>query len=542
MYFQNLFPNLIAILLLKFIFSTYTFQEYKRLFSHNAILNLTVLEYSLLILLCLNLIEILYHSFTPRIHAPPPTPSSKSILKSSHDRYSLTKNLHESSFKTPIVSPSASSRIRNRLSALDSSQKTSFLSSKPLLTPTRNPSAHKPQFQAANPLDNFSEFNHVLSSTLTPSKPQSTLYPKTPDNSSFLLPDLSSPVPNKSPLRTPSKTANISSSFLAGSAALRSPLHKHLFGSNASSFNLSPLPQSARSIFEESRDQYISKDFSYFSPEDVFDLFGLDTTMYKYIENCISWFSQDLVKPLAEKITSIDAIFQSHQMSHLTCSNATLDPALLSADAPSLSLTQQQSTFSQNILTNAPLSLVQLKARFPDDQYVDERIFLERYLNIKGYESSRKYIVHRIKTLASANLLVNYKWSTGGEHPDAKPWNSKTDPSDQIILFHLFCVYMDATIHSSFTGSSHPFTSQYVSRLDDKPNTNLPFQIVQVSKKPPHFCLNVKGSFYDAPSNFQNLFFTVCLMLIILKKESDFYIETTDLGRPGLGFKAIFDI
>ncbi|OLY78297.1 hypothetical protein AYI68_g7655 [Smittium mucronatum] len=355
-------------------------------------------------------------------------------------------------------------------------------------------SPHKPFIpQSSNIVPNNTEDSSCLNNSFfsTPSKnnPNSTRIIADATPSSIGFP--------KSPA-LPMASIRLNRDFLSQ----RTPLHKYLYNANFSPYSPAKRPSSRTSSSNDmgnNRSQYIYSDTNYMSPEEVYENFNLNLTMSIYIERLIKWFSRCLLQPLASKILYIDNIFDNNGLSHLNCQNSS------STDAIPFNLNisnQQQSTslFSNSSLQtqSIPSTLNQLaSSQYASNDFVKQRLSLEKYLSVPGYVQSRKYIVHRILLLASSNFLKEYKWDGGGDHPDTKNWNSSSDPTDS--------------------------------------------QIIQVVKKPPHFCLVVKNTYYDAPANYHNLFFVLCLALLIIKNECGFYLETTNLASKHLGLAQILE-
>ncbi|OMJ24856.1 Transmembrane protein [Smittium culicis] len=282
----------------------------------------------------------------------------------------------------------------------------------------------------------------------------------------------------------------------------KTPLHKYFYNTRFSPYSTAKRPTSRTPTSElgNSRSQYIYSDTNYMSPEEVYENFNLNSTMPVYIERIIKWFSKCLLQPLASKILYIDNIFDNNGLSHLNCQNSSnAIPFNLNPVYPQQTTSLFMSASSQNQSTPATLSQLSLP-QYSSQEHVKQRLSLEKYLSVPNYDHSRKYIVHRILLLASSNFLKEYKWDGGGDHPDTKHWNSSSDPPDSLILFHLFCTFLDETIPSGFQRNKNSFSSKYLLSIEDKPDSSLPFQIIQVVKKPPHFCLVVKNTYYDAPA------------------------------------------
>ncbi|KAJ1904973.1 hypothetical protein LPJ71_004691, partial [Coemansia sp. S17] len=72
-----------------------------------------------------------------------------------------------------------------------------------------------------------------------------------------------------------------------------------------------------------------------------------------------------------------------------------------------------------------------------------------------------------------------------------------------------------------------------------KPDNNLPVQIIQVVRKRPHFCLMVKGSFYDVTASRNNLFITLILLVLEIQRECAGYLGLTNLGGKHVDLLAV---
>ncbi|KAJ2798098.1 hypothetical protein H4R20_004942, partial [Coemansia guatemalensis] len=199
-----------------------------------------------------------------------------------------------------------------------------------------------------------------------------------------------------------------------------------------------------------------------------------------------------------------------------------------------------------NVLSHAPAAqavpqtLAELATRYAGLPQTKERMALEKYLQIPGY-SCRKYIVQRVNTLAQSGALPAYVFDSGGCTTGAEQaWNATEHPSDAQLLFHLFCTFMDQTM-PPVQNLRHPFTDRFVLQADNKPNTNLPVQIIQVARKRPHFCLVVKGAFYDIAAGRNNLFITLVLFVLEIQRECAGYLGLTNLGGKQVDLLSVID-
>ncbi|KAJ1733021.1 hypothetical protein LPJ61_001766, partial [Coemansia biformis] len=201
-----------------------------------------------------------------------------------------------------------------------------------------------------------------------------------------------------------------------------------------------------------------------------------------------------------------------------------------------------------------PQTLVELQQRYGDLPQTKERMALEKYLRIPGH-NCRGYVVQRVKTLSQSCALPAYVFDAGGSFiPDdststadaaageqsqaEQPWNASTHPTDGQLLFHLFCTFMDQTM-PPVQNTRHPFTDRYVLQPERKPNNNLPVQIIQVARKRPHFCLVVKGAFYDVAPNRNNLFIVLALFVLEIQRECAGYLGLTNLGGKHVDLLAV---
>ncbi|KAJ1961693.1 hypothetical protein GGI12_003101 [Dipsacomyces acuminosporus] len=350
------------------------------------------------------------------------------------------------------------------------------------------------------------------------------------------------------------------------------PLQQHLRSQPAIGFYQTATPASRTHGNEGSKGSSkdrISGDVDYFEPHEVLEKYGVEREILDWVENMHSWFVRHLLRPLCKQIDELDALFEQNGLAHLSCRQAVLDTAALEqakandtatstfgsgfrSTALGGSFGSGLSSFSQtqpaqNTQTT-PQNLVELSMRYGDLPQTKERMALEKYLLVPG-TSCRGYVIQRVHTLAQSGALPAYTFDGGGSYipntgtgastgarsntststAQEHRWNPAIHPTDAQLLFHLFCVFMDQTM-PPVQNTRHPFTDRYVLQLDRKPDNNLPVQIVQVARKRPHFCLIVKGSFYDVTANRNNLFITLILFVLEIQKECAGYLGLTNLG------------
>ncbi|KAJ2700254.1 hypothetical protein FB645_005050 [Coemansia sp. IMI 203386] len=301
----------------------------------------------------------------------------------------------------------------------------------------------------------------------------------------------------------------------------------------------------------------------YLEPHEVLEKCGAERNILEWVENMHSWYVRHLLRPLCKQINELDLLFEQNGLGHLSCRRAVLDTQALEQAKNSTSSgftgfgssafgsgfgtssfgAPAAPSFGQSTQTqNAPQNLVELSLKYGDLPQTKERMALEKYLLIPGY-SCRDYIVQRVHTLSQSVALPAYAFDSGGSYvpsTDAaasssattaseKPWNPTQHPTDAQLLFHLFCTFMDQTM-PPVQNARNPFTDRYVLQSDRKPDLNLPAQIIQVVRKRPHFCLFVKGSFYDVAANRNNLFIVLILFVLEIKRECAGYLGLTNLG------------
>ncbi|KAJ2894741.1 hypothetical protein IWW38_002484 [Coemansia aciculifera] len=285
-----------------------------------------------------------------------------------------------------------------------------------------------------------------------------------------------------------------------------------------------------------------SGDVDYLEPHEVLERYGVERDILDWVDNMHMWFVRHLLRPLCKQIDELDSLFEQHGLGHLSCKRAVLDTAALEQSKASGASTFGAfgtSSLTQNA-SATPQTLVDLALKYGELPQTKERMALEKYLRIPGY-LCRDYIVQRVHTLAQSGTLPAYTFDGGGSYVPSEgssfaaitaqeqPWNPVTHPTDGQLLFHLFCTFMDQTM-PPVQNSRHAFTDRYVLQPERKPDHNLPVQIIQVVRKRPHFCLMVKGSFYDVTANRNNLFITLILFVLEIQRECAGYLGLTNLG------------
>ncbi|KAJ1988972.1 hypothetical protein GGI26_004556 [Coemansia sp. RSA 1358] len=362
--------------------------------------------------------------------------------------------------------------------------------------------------------------------------------------------------------------------FGLGDIAAATPMQRHLLSQPTFGLYQTATPASRTSGSEgtkgSSKDRAVGEG-DYLEPHEVLEKYGVERDIFDWIENMHFWFVRHLLHPLCKQIDELDSLFEQHGLGHLSCRRAVLDTAALEQ---AKARTNTGAGFFGSGLSNFPAAgggfgasgsvapgtlaatqnpqgmpqdLVELSMRYGDLPQTKERMALERYLLVPGY-TCRDYITQRVHTLAQSSALPAYTFDGGGSYiPDSskgtsaksgssstdqsleRPWSAALHPTDGQLLFHLFCTFMDQTM-PPVQNTRHPFTDRYVLQPDRKPDNNLPVQIIQVVRRKPHFCLVVKGSFYDVTANRNNLFIALILFVLEIQRECAGYLGLTNLG------------
>ncbi|KAJ2553368.1 hypothetical protein EV175_002967 [Coemansia sp. RSA 1933] len=350
-----------------------------------------------------------------------------------------------------------------------------------------------------------------------------------------------------------------------GDLTANTPIQRHLRGQPTIGLYQTATPVSRASGIEgskgSSKDRGVG-DIEYLEPHEVLEKFGVEREIFEWIENMHLWFVRHLLRPLCKQIDELDSLFEQHGLGHLSCKRAILDAAALeqakarqaAAAAPTTFGTfgagfSMKSGASSSLAPNtqgAPQDLADLSLRYGDLPQTKERMALEKYLLVPGY-TCRDYIIQRVRALSQSGALPAYMFDGGGSYTPSsdgtgvaseKQWSPSLHPTDAQLLFHLFCTFMDQTL-PPVQNSRHPFTDRYVLQPDRKPDNNLPIQIIQVVRKRPHFCLIVKGSFYDVTANRNNLFITLILFVLEIQRECAGYLGLTNLGGKQVNLMSV---
>ncbi|CAG5020146.1 unnamed protein product [Parnassius apollo] len=137
----------------------------------------------------------------------------------------------------------------------------------------------------------------------------------------------------------------------------------------------------------------------------------------------------------------------------------------------------------------------------------------------------QRYVVRRIRDLARAPCLSNYRWDAG-----ASDWDP-TQPTDADIILHLFATYLDGQMVQS--GNPRPFSSQYLSVGGAGAGVGS-LALHRVSSRPPQFALALGGELVGVPRGRANLLHALLLLLAAAARRRPPALARTHLGPAGL--------
>ncbi|VEN39396.1 unnamed protein product [Callosobruchus maculatus] len=131
----------------------------------------------------------------------------------------------------------------------------------------------------------------------------------------------------------------------------------------------------------------------------------------------------------------------------------------------------------------------------PVSQYIPSLGTLLPFLEVT---TNQEYLVKRIRELAKAGCMSEFKWNGGGSY-NGKPWDESL-PTDCKIVMHLLATYLDTQLMPSPNmPDTKAFSGYYYIKMTDKmpelkPNSLF---IQEVSEKPPHYRVVVGEKVYE---------------------------------------------
>ncbi|CAI5445699.1 unnamed protein product [Caenorhabditis angaria] len=279
---------------------------------------------------------------------------------------------------------------------------------------------------------------------------------------------------------------------------------------------------------------------SHSSPDRSMDYYGGDSERYRTGEllteeqqrraefRVRAWLRNTIILPLAEQIEEINKVLEKE--------HPTVRIGQSSIDALKLAIIEKDILKS----TNLPFVLPFLSTCTANQQ---------------------AYLVSRIRELASNEFMDVYKWNGGGMEPAEdklntsrlvrREWNDSL-PTDSILIFDLFCIYMDAQLNSNCLVGDHrldqPFTSRFVVKSPKKPvaaqRAPYMFYLHMSSQSPPNFELihnDSTGTSIKCQISRQssNLFRAIAQFVHYAKEEHNGYIDRTNIGPSGINILCV---
>ncbi|CAI2348410.1 unnamed protein product [Caenorhabditis sp. 36 PRJEB53466] len=185
--------------------------------------------------------------------------------------------------------------------------------------------------------------------------------------------------------------------------------------------------------------------------------------------------------------------------------------------------------------------------------------FLLPFLSV---HSNQAYLVSRVKELSASEFMDVYKWNSGGSEPTEdnrgtsrltrREWNDSL-PTDALLVFELFLVYMDAQLNSNcLVGEmrlDQPFTSRFCVKNPRKPSSAqrapLSFYLHLVSQTPAQIeFVRVDENGSPVKCNVlrqsPNLFRSIAQFVHYVKQENHGYLDQTSIGPAGINMTCIF--
>ena len=154
--------------------------------------------------------------------------------------------------------------------------------------------------------------------------------------------------------------------------------------------------------------------------------------------------------------------------------------------------------------------------------------------------SDQGYLVSRLRQLASTGAMSQFKWSSGDN-----TWSDRL-PSDSEIVIHCLSTYMDTRLLSavSDTGANlTSFTGRHFVKFGDKlrKEDKDSLAIVQVTKSPPHYVVQLGDQQLDVGAGRNNLIHSLLLFLHTVKVERSGMLGRVSFGLSGLNMLWVLD-
>lgn len=155
---------------------------------------------------------------------------------------------------------------------------------------------------------------------------------------------------------------------------------------------------------------------------------------------------------------------------------------------------------------------------------------------------NQEYLVKRIRELAKAGCMSEFKWN-GGSSFNGKEWDDSL-PTDCAIVMHLLASYLDTQLMPMPNmPDAKPFSGHhYIKATDKMPDlTPKSLFIHQVSEKPPHYRVIVGEKVYEMVKGYNNLFHSILFFIYHVNKVEHGMLGRVNLGKAGVNILWIID-
>ncbi|XP_049877306.1 transmembrane protein 209 [Pectinophora gossypiella] len=144
--------------------------------------------------------------------------------------------------------------------------------------------------------------------------------------------------------------------------------------------------------------------------------------------------------------------------------------------------------------------------------------FLEPFPN-------QRYVVRRIRELASGGCLSEYRWNGGGADWD------EGEPCDAELVLHLLATYLDSQLPAAAPGL-RPFSAAHISAAPAPPAR--PLALHRVSLRPPHYVLALGADTLELARGRNNLLHSLLVFLAAAARAEPPALRRVHLGPAGL--------
>jgi len=245
---------------------------------------------------------------------------------------------------------------------------------------------------------------------------------------------------------------------------------------------------------------------------------GIDPMeLVSWNENLRVWLTQTILKPLVSEIDRINSTLPRLGISDVTVGAVSVDRLRKVSALPQVSS-----------------NLASLSALIP-------------YLEVS---SDQVYLVSRLRQLSGTGAMSRYRWSSGGDN-----WTDLL-PSDSEVVMHCLAAYLDTRLLTTAADGQHgnltSFTGRHFVKFGDKLRSRTTSEaavvtdknslaIVQTTKSPPHYVVQVGDKQLDVGSGRNNMIHSFLLFLHTVKVERGGMLGRVSFGLSGLNVLWVLD-